>query len=512
MTDSNDPKAPKNSRNSRRKPSREPATIDLKATVIDEGSQQDKAWDAVKPEETIVPEPETKPEATAEADTVAGADTISASDTIPASDTIAGTETIAASEEILDSGTKAESVESGAATDELPPREEEPRPAPPPSAPVVERRTSPIALVGAGLLGGLVGAGLVYGLQASQQPPAPQDDPRIAQLEQRVSALGQSQGAAPDLSNIEERLVALEATRGSLDQRLEEIQNTANAAASRAEEALNRPLPEAAAPPQNDAALTDLTNRTTEFSTRLEEVSSRLEEFSGRLGTLEQTARTLEGEVRTGAQSATEAASAVQELTRRLGEQDQRLAALTEQAAENSKSVEASYTGTRVVLAERLDSALRGGAPFADVLDALRKSGVEAERIAALEPFAEKGAPTASVMRERFEPLEAQILRDQRAASGEWSDRVLRMLDKVVTVRPVNEPGEAGVPATLAQIRQALASGDMEGAATAWSSLPEPARRISEAWGQEATALAQAERASREISTEALAALNRSTQ
>lgn len=501
MTDSNDPKAPKNARTSRKKSSREPATIDLKATVIDEGSQQEKAWDAVKPEETIIPETEDAPQEMA-----AGSETAAGADSTAASDTIAGTETIAASGETLDPGPTAETVESGAAADELPPREEEPRSAPPPSAPVPERRTSPIALVGAGLLGGLVGAGLVYGLQMAQQAPADQEDPRIAQLEQRVNALGRPQGAAPDLSPIEERLAALEAARGSLDQRLEEIQNTANGAASRAEEALNRPLPEAAAaPPQNDAALADLSSRTTELSSRFDDVS-------GRLGTLENTVRTLEEAVRTGAQSATEAANAVQDLNRRIGEQDQRLSALSDQAAENSKSVEASYTGTRVVLAERLDSALRGGAPFADVLDALRKSGVEAERLAALEPFAEKGAPTASSMRERFEPLEAQILRDERAASGDWSDRVLRMLDKVVTVRPVNEPGETGVPATLARIRQALASGDMEGAAAAWSALPEPARRISDAWGQEATALAQAQKASREISTEALAALNRSTQ
>jgi len=456
VTDSSDPKAPKTSR---KKPSREPATIDLKATVIDEGTQQEKAWDDVRPEETIIPEAEDRPQ-----------------------------ETIGASEETLDSGAKADSIEAGAAADELPRQDEEPRSAPEASAPVPERRASPAALIGAGLLGGLVGAGLVYGLQLSQQTPSGQEDPRIAQLEQRVNALGQTRPQTPDLSSIEGRLQALESARGPLDQRLQEIQNTASAAASRAEEALNRPLPQPSAP-QNESALTDLSNRLS----------------------------ALENEVRTNAQNATAAANAAQGLERRLAEQDQRqnerLSSLSQQVTQNSRNVEAAgQTGTRVVLTERLNDALRSGAPFADVLDALRKTGAGAERLKALEPFAEKGAPTASAMLERFESLEAQILRDQRTASGEWSDRVLRMLDKVVTVRSVNEPGDTGVPATLARIRQALVGGDMGAAASAWSSLPEPARRISEEWGRQAVALAAAQQAYRDLSAEALAALNRSTQ
>ncbi len=468
MTDSSDPKAPKNSR---KKSSREPATIDLKATVLDDGAAQDKAWDAVKPEETIVPEAETKAE-----------------------------DTIGASEATLDSGMDTDSIESSAASDELPPQTEEPPRAagpsvPPTAPPPPERRSSAAALVGSGLLGGLVGAGLVYGLQTWQQPASTQDDQRLAQLEQRVSALGQQprQPNAPsvDLSPIEQRLQALEAARGSLDQRLQEIQDAANGAAARAEEALNRPQPQPQAP-QDEAALNDL-------STAVNDVSNRLS--------------ALENEVRTNAQNATQAASGVQGLESRLGEQDQRLAALSQQITENSKSVEeAGQTGTRVVLTERLSDALRSGAPFADVLEALRKNGAEPERLKALEPFAEKGAPTASAMLASFEPLEAQILRDQRVASDEWSDRVLRMLDKVVTVRPVNEPDATGVPGTVARIRQALDQGDMEGAAAAWASLPEPSRRISEEWGRQVTALAGAQQASRALSADALAALNRSTQ
>ncbi|MEZ0169052.1 COG4223 family protein [Microvirga sp. TS319] len=491
MTDSSDPKAPKTSR---RKPAREPATIDLKATVVDEGVQPgkdtDKAWDAVKPEETIMP----KAEAPAEDSPAPG-------------------------EAAPDSGLAADTLGAGAAADEgPPPPPDEPDSASsgPAPAPAPERRGSAAALIGSGLLGGLIGAGLVYGLgQWQQTSPAP-EDPRIAQLEQRVSALSQSRPAPQqpgpqnvDLSPIEERLRVLEEARAPLDQRLQEIQDAANRAAARAEEALNRPLPEPAAPPsQNDAALTELSGRVADLSNRLGAL-----EKSDRLETVENTVRTLEGEVRAGAQSAAGASNAVQDLNRRLGEQDQRLAALSQQVAESGKSAEAAgQTSTRVVLTERLSDALRNGTPYAEVLDALRKNGADAGRLQALEPFAEKGAPTAAALRASFEPLEAQILRDERSASGEWSDRVLRMLDKVVTVRPVNEPNGTGAEATAARIRQALASGDVSEAAAAWSSLPEPARRISEAWGRQVQAVAEARQASRDLSGEALAALNRSTQ
>jgi hypothetical protein len=475
VTDSSDPKAQKSSR---KKHAREPATIDLKATVLDDGAKeadatkndaqenaQDNAWQNVRPEETIITEPETVTAAAPE-------------------------DMMASSEVSLDSGAGTDSIAPEAAESETASRDDRFETVPP-QAPPPERRSSAAGLIGSGVLGGLVGAGLVYGLQVWQQPMTVQDDQRIAQLEQRVSALGQGggNGQPVDLQPIEGRLQALESARGPIDQRIQQVQGLAENAAARAEEALNRPQAEPAPAPQNDAALTDLSNR---------------------LAALENQLRT---EVQNAAGAVSSVQGSVQSLDQRVGEQDQRLAALSQQVTENSRGVEnASQTSVRVVLSERLGDALRSGTPYADLLDALRKNGASAERLAALEPFAQSGAPTANDLLNRYEPLEAAILRDERAASGDWSDRLLRMMDKVVTVRPVNEPGATGVPSTLARIRQSLAQGDMGGAAAAWNSLPEPARRMSEEWGKQVTALAGAQQASRELSAESLAALNRSTQ
>ena len=229
MTDSSDPRRPKSSR---KKPSREPATIDLKATVIDEGAapatgpgaevqetmgQETMGPDTIAAEapaqETIVvgASPEAKP-----------AETIAAGSEPPAEDLVAS------SEATLDSGAGTDTLPSGAAVGEIgrpdvdlsdssyqgPSTSQAGEEAVPPR-PVPERRGSSAgALIGSGLLGGLVGAGLLYGLQTWQENPG-QNQPvelRLAQLEQRVGALRQpapSGQPQADTQALEDRLNAL---------------------------------------------------------------------------------------------------------------------------------------------------------------------------------------------------------------------------------------------------------------------------------------------------------------
>jgi hypothetical protein len=146
------------------------------------------------------------------------------------------------------------------------------------------------------------------------------------------------------------------------------------------------------------------------------------------------------------------------------------------------------------------------------VLDGVKKAGADAGRVAPLEPFAQQGAPTAATLTQGFEPVETAILRESRGPAEGWTDRLLRMADRVVTVKPVNEPGSTGVPALVARIRQALERGDVVEAAAAWNALPEPSRRLSEDWGRQVRAVAEAHQAAQAISADALATLNRTTQ
>jgi hypothetical protein len=103
-------------------------------------------------------------------------------------------------------------------------------------------------------------------------------------------------------------------------------------------------------------------------------------------------------------------------------------------------------------------------------------------------------------------------VRDSRQGAEDWTDRLLRMAEQVVTVRSVNDPGGTGVPATVARIEDALERGAIGDAAAAWDSLPEPARQASAEWGRLVKQRAAAEAASRNVAAEAVAALNQATR
>ncbi len=550
MTDSSDPRRPKSSR---KKPSREPATIDLKATVIDDGMPQDVAQggtgeDAAKD----VRIHESAAQESSPADTLQGTgaeETIAGGTQPPAEDVVAspeatldsgaGTDTLPAGDPSLtpsmqDTSSQElpyqEASSQEAASQDIPPQEPPPGPVPPQPAPA--RRSSAGALIGSGLLGGLVGAGLVYGLQTWQAPPA-QDDQRIAQLEQRVSALRQPSPSGqpqPNTQALEERLQALESARGDLDGRLQALQGTAEQAASQAQQALNRPAPEAApaAPaPQNEAALNDLSTRLSALEEQVrtstqnaanvantaQDLDRRIADQDRRFTEQQQRVAQLDGRFAEVERRFTEADRRSTETDRRFSEQEQRLAGLSQQVAENNRNAEqAGQTGAKVVLAGRLNDALSSGEPYAEVLDGIKKAGADAARIAPLEPFAGQGAPTPAKLADDFEPLETAILRESRGPANDWTDRILRMADRVVTVRPVNEGDSTGVSGLVTRIRQALEKGDVVDAAAAWEALPEPSRRLSEDWGRQVKAVAQAHQAAQAIGTDALATLNRTTQ
>lgn len=573
MTDSSDPRR---SKSSRKRHSREPATIDLKATVIDDGTIQDSAQgstgeDAAKDVHVhdVAAQDVAAQEAASQesplAETPQGAPLAETSQEARPEETIAGSvyptaeDVVASPEATLDSGTGTDTLPTGdpsveplthdtvsqggsfqggsfqeSASQETPSQgdsvQDPPSGAVPPQPPP-ERRSSAGALIGSGLLGGLVGAGLVYGLQTWQAPPA-QDDQRLVQLEQRVSALRQLSPGQPqgNTQALEERLQALEAARGSLDGRLQALQGTAEQAASQAQEALNRPAPEAApgaAAPQNEAALNDLSTRLAALEEQVrtstqnaatmanatQDLDRRLADQDRRLGEQAQRFTQLDGRFAEVERRFTESERRFGETDRRFSEQEQRLAALSQQVAENGKAAEAAgQTGAKVVLAGRLNESLSSGEPYAEVLEGVRKAGADAARIAPLEPFAGQGAPTPAKLAEDFEPLETKILRESRGPANDWTDRILRMADRVVTVRPVNEQDSTGVSGLVARIRQALEAGDVADAAAAWDALPEPSRRISEEWGRQVKAVAQAHQAAQAIGSDALATLNRTTQ
>lgn len=161
----------------------------------------------------------------------------------------------------------------------------------------------------------------------------------------------------------------------------------------------------------------------------------------------------------------------------------------------------------RVVLAERVQRALAGGRPFAGDVAALTKSGVAPADIAALAAVATGGAPTREVLLAGFRKHGATFQREVTPQSDNWSDKLLGLASRVVTVRPVGDNG-SNDPATLPlRLESAIAAGDMIKAAALWRQLPEPARRASADFGADLEKRAAADAAIAKIAQDAVAAL-----
>lgn len=421
MTDPTNPSDPKTQR---KKPRGEPATINLSSKVVAEG---------VEPSASAV---ELAREAVA-IEMAAPVDSAGPADPDPAPDR---------EDTVLSGGSDGNSADGKGPAEERP---------------WASRRPQALApIVAAGLLGGVVGAGLLFALQDLRSGP---DDPRVTALEQRVASIPSGNSQAGAVQALTARVQALEAARSVSEQRVA-------AAQAAAEQALNKP---AAAPDAQDvAAIADL-------SRRLSDVDKQLQSTQ-----------------QSSAEARSSLATKVEDLTRRVSQTPEDLTRAT----------------IRVVLAERITDALRVGTPYAETLQALRANGADAARLAALEPFAQKGAPTASALASSFEPLGAAILRDDRATAGSLTDRFLRMADKVVKIRPVDQPGATDVTSVVARIEQALERGNVQEAVSAWESLPEPARRLSEDWAAQAKARAAADAAARAVANQSIEVLNRPAQ
>lgn len=204
------------------------------------------------------------------------------------------------------------------------------------------------------------------------------------------------------------------------------------------------------------------------------------------------------------AQRAEAAATA---LSQRLDQIAGRLGTVETQAKATSGASPEAMAAARIVLSERVQRALAGGRPFAGDIAALTKSGVAQADVAALAAVATGGAPTREALQAGFRKHGAMFQREVMPASDSWSDKLLALASRVVTVRPVGDNGSTD-PATLPlRVEGAIASGDIVKAAALWGQLPEPARRASAEFGADLQKRAAADAAIAKIAQDAVAAL-----
>ena len=159
------------------------------------------------------------------------------------------------------------------------------------------------------------------------------------------------------------------------------------------------------------------------------------------------------------------------------------------------------------VVAQALADRLRAGAPFAGEEAALERLGADPARLAALKPFAEKGAPTAAALAADFETVAPTVAAAAASKPAGMVDRLFASMGKVVRVTPVGEVAGDDPSALASQIGAALERGRIAEALAAWERLPEAARQTSQEWASAAKARLAADQAAQGLLDDAIARL-----
>jgi len=181
----------------------------------------------------------------------------------------------------------------------------------------------------------------------------------------------------------------------------------------------------------------------------------------------------------------------------------------SEKAAE--KAAESADRAVRLALAATaLNAAVERGDAFAAELAAVKTLGADPKLVAALEPFARSGVPTAAALARQFSVLAPAL---SQAAEPPTREGVLGRLqanaEKLVRIRRVDEAPGSDAAAILARSEAKASRGDLTGTAAELAQLPPNARAPAEAWIKSVQARIAAIDASRRLAADALAGLNK---
>jgi hypothetical protein len=161
------------------------------------------------------------------------------------------------------------------------------------------------------------------------------------------------------------------------------------------------------------------------------------------------------------------------------------------------------------VAAEALRATVERGAPYQAELASLRALGVDEKTTAPLEPFAANGVPTAAALARELDALTQALQQASQPEPGDatFLGRLKANAEKLVRITPAGAPVGSDPAAVVARIRFDAAHGDIDAALAAIDALPDSAKSLTAAWSKKAAAREAALAASRQIASDALAAL-----
>ena len=409
-----------------------------------------------------------------------------------------------------------------------PPPEEPPQAAaepdaiPPAAAPRTEERrgSSLAAMLLAGIAGGVTVAiafggawyaGLVPGNAPARSDMVPKQ--QIVALQQDVDALKNRPAPSADTK-----------TTDALSQRVTEL------------EAALKDLPKTGgADPQLAQKLTDLQSAITPLTQRLSSAESAIKSGDTAVAALGKRIDDIAGNASQARQDADAAAKSVTQFDSQLKDLarnqastvtradidslQQKLSSLeqAEQSARASiRQSAAAASATRLALAaQALRTAVTSGAPYAGELAQAKALGADAGKLAALEPFASSGVPSAATLAQALHGLLPQmqkIAAPRAQASGSFLEKLQANASNLVRISPATAPSGDQPADVLARLEVEAAHNDIAAAASDVGKLPEAAQAPAKDWLARVKARQAARAAADELAAASARALTQGAQ
>jgi hypothetical protein len=163
------------------------------------------------------------------------------------------------------------------------------------------------------------------------------------------------------------------------------------------------------------------------------------------------------------------------------------------------------------IAAEALRAAVERNAPYQAELAAVQSLGVDQKATAPLAPYAASGLPSAVALAQELTALTPALASAANTASGEtgFLGRLEDNAQKLVRITPVDAPVGNDPSAVIARITIDAAHADIAAALSDLAALPDSAKPLAADWVKKAQARDAAIAASRQIATDALAALSK---
>lgn len=171
----------------------------------------------------------------------------------------------------------------------------------------------------------------------------------------------------------------------------------------------------------------------------------------------------------------------------------------------------AREVAARALSVSALRSAVDSGQPFETELAAVKAGLPDGTDLSALDAYAAKGIESRTALIAEF-PGVARSMFDAFSAperSGDMLDNLLSGAKSLIAVRGPGDADGTGPEAVLRRMEDAVAKGDLEAAVAEFPSLPEEAKTIGEPWVNKTKARISADKLTAEATQELLSALGK---